>query len=206
MKILLFALLVLFSYPSEAFIEARVHYGMNLTKDNSDPYSKHLIERAKNDLKSLRGIGADILGRLPAFPLGIGLRYNMLKQGTAKKESTETSISTKTLALLINCRLIDAQFFLGATGTVGLSHSFKFKKKQENTNSDDPITSAIDKKVNKKRAYSIGAEGGIHITDQFLAGIELGYQMMKAQIELLDKNSRWDNSELYVKTFLAVSF
>ncbi len=207
MKFFIITFLVFFSYESQALVENRIHYGIDITKDNSDPFSKGILyELAKNHLKSLHGVGIDTLIKLPILPLRVGLRYTTLKlKDRAKSIDAHTptaTITTKSLALLANYRIIDSGFFLGTVGTIGLLNYFKSKIE---LGSNSGIEEIIGK---KKRAYSIGVESGMHITDNIFTGIELGYHIIKAKKLSIPSNylRLWDNSEVYMKFMIGTSF
>lgn len=207
MKFFIFTFLVFFSYESQALVENRIHYSIDITKNNSDPFSKSILyELSKEHLKSLHGVGIDTLIKFPILPLRLGLRYTTLKLKDRAKSidaySPTATITTKSLALLVNYRIIDAGFFLGTVGTIGVLNSFKSKIE---LGSNSGLEEIIGK---KKRAYSIGVESGVHITDNVFTGIELGYHIIKANKLSIPSNyfRLWDNSEVYMKFILGTSF
>ncbi len=206
MRVLGIIFLFIFSYQSHAvdtLIEMRVHYGVDLTNKKDELMFN--LHRHQESPKSHHGFGADAFVTLPTLPnLGLGLRYSFLQ---AKIPPTLYRLSTSTLALLANYRIIDAQFFIGVVGTFGVMSSFKLKRPLYNLPSRaDQIDTA-----NKKRFYSIGLEGGSYI-DQFLVGIEGGYQVMTAHDWRLKPypeypaKTKWNNSGLYLKAMIGTSF
>ncbi len=190
MKLLVFTFLAFFSYQSEALVEARIHYGTDITKTQKDDPNNIKLGRTHS-------LGVDALVKPPLFPLGIGLRYSMLGANDKDKRISESGwtakASFKNLAILANYRIIDAGFFLGAVGTLGILHSAKIK--QEGTED-----STFESK--KTSSYSIGVEGGLPLADKVLGGIELGYYFSKFT-ELSDLDSL---SKVYAKAFIGMSF
>lgn len=183
MKLLVFVFLAFFSYQSEALVEARIHYGVDVTKTK---------KFEADTLSRMHGLGADALVRLPMLPFGLGLRYTQLKNSVSESET----LSFNTLAILANYRFIDTGLFLGAVGTFGISNSAKTKTKNPGSTESEQINSEI--KLEETGSYSIGIEGGTHLTDKVSVGIELGYNF----IEINDL----EPSEIYAKAFIGMSF
>ncbi len=221
MRVLGIVFLFIFSYQlqaAETLVEARAHYGIDITnKNNIDNQLGRRLD-PQNPSKPHHGFGADAFVTLPVLPeLGLGLRYQYLqaKGGTrfgGTFRSLRDTLSASSLALLANYRVLDTQFFAGIVGAFGVLNSAKYKRPQQNQQSRDVRNVEA---AERKSFYSIGVEGGSYV-DQFLFGVELGYQALKAhdwRIRNFPGNpprpgsiEEWDNSGAYVKVFIGTSF
>lgn len=220
MRVLGIVSLFIFSYQLQAadtLVEARVHYGIDITnKSNIDNQVGSQLD-TRSPSKPHHGFGGDAFVTLPVLPeLGLGLRYQYLQAkggnrlGGAFSSARET-LSASSLALLANYRILDTQFFAGVVGAFGVLNSAKYKRPQPNGISRDVQNVEA---AEKKSFYSIGVEGGSYV-DQFLFGVEVGYQALKAHDWRMNIPGRppgrlgiqeWDNSGAYVKVFIGTSF
>ncbi len=161
--------------PAHAFLEIRGTYGMNVVKPTD-------IESGATSyfpvLTDIRGLGADLIVSLPAFPIGFGVRYEKLdssKSATVGGYTSSLTAELSRVALLVNFRIIDTGIYLGALGTYGLSHTTGLS-----IETDLPLSSNYPNlKASSVSTMTVGVEGGVHIMSLVLGG-DLGYMIGKA--------------------------
>lgn len=157
--------IVLFSYPAQALIEAKLTYG--LLAANPDLTQLYGGTTSTPSVTPTYGLGADLLVKLPLVPVGFGLRYENMGL-TASNSGLEFKAEYTRTALLLNYRLIDTVLHLGPIFSYGLSHNTKIKATENGTTRSDFSSNSVS-------SYSIGLEVGVQLIS-FLVGAEVGYQ------------------------------
>ncbi len=161
------ALFLGFSWQAQALIEIRANYGI-LSSSNDPATATDTNGITLPSLKTLAGIGGDIIVTPPLFPVGIGLRYESLGV-SASAGGNDASVEAQRTALVVNYRIIDTLAFLGPIATLGLSHTNKIKIKVPAYSYDDTFSTTSG------TSYSVGVEGGAHLLG-FLIGAEAGIE------------------------------
>ena len=151
------------------------------------------MERKDVSLSGIHGLGVDALVSPPLAPLTFGLRYEDL--GRSESSSTgELEVDIKRVSILLSYSLIEALFFLRATGTVGILHDGKTLMK-----TDEMEAQRFDNKT--RGSYSVGLEGGSKFLT-YMAGAELGFLMMKDRG--IEPRQKYDG--LYGKIYVGLNF
>ncbi|MBK7843622.1 MAG: hypothetical protein IPJ71_08005 [Bdellovibrionales bacterium] len=146
----------------QALVQIRANYGLQTVSPDQ--------VGAFPTLSKLTGFGGDLIISPPLFPLAFGIRHEIMKAEESNSYGKFNLDLTRTSGL-ISFRLIDTLIFLGAIGTIGVSHSgdqtFEVIGVGTTTTKNDISGS-----------YSVGVEGGIKLVG-FLVGAEVGYMGLK---------------------------
>lgn len=153
-----FALILLAAQPAHALIQIRASYGLNTVKpDQIGSYPT---------LSKLTGFSADLIVSPPLFPLAFGVRHEIL--GAEESNSFgKLSVDMTRTSGLVSFRLIDTLIFVGAIGTLGISHG---GDQTLEVSGGGKTTADID----TSGSYSVGVEAGVKLVG-FLVGAEVGY-------------------------------
>ena len=146
----------------QALVQIRANYGLQtVSPDQVGSFPT---------LSKLTGFGGDLIISPPLFPLAFGIRHEIMKAEESNSDGKFNLDLTRTSGL-VSFRLIDTLIFLGAIGTVGVSHSgdqtFEVIGVGTTTTKNDISGS-----------YSVGVEGGLKLVG-FLVGAEVGYMGLK---------------------------
>ncbi|MCC7405903.1 MAG: hypothetical protein IT288_16020 [Bdellovibrionales bacterium] len=144
--------------PASALIQIRASYGLQTV--NPDQIGSYPT------LSKLTGMSADLIISPPLFPLAFGVRHEIL--GSEESNSYgKLSVDVTRTSGLVSFRLLDTLIFVGAIGTIGVSHGGETKLEISGggtTTADNDISGS----------YSVGVEAGVKLVG-FLVGAELGY-------------------------------
>lgn len=152
-KIFLALCLPLFlTSTAHGLFEVRAGYGLQTPSDPD----------GVNSLTTMHGFNLDALVKIPLVPVGLGLRYeNMGFDLEAGAQSLSSSMQRT--SLLVNYRIIDFFFYLGAIGSIGFVNDATIG-----------IPGLGERDFNSSLTYSVGVEGGVSL-GLMKVGAELGY-------------------------------
>lgn len=159
----------------------------------SDP--KDFNEAVKNnvgsglDSSSFDNYNADVFLNIPAFPIGLGLRYERLNDKQSNG-GTDVETSVDNLALLADLRLLDnALFYVGPIVAIGVP-------------TGDVKVSGDKTSLNKDQiSYSLAAEAGLKL-GRFILSAEAGYSSLKLKVE--NDSTKVDLSGFYGKAMVGI--
>lgn len=147
---------------AQALIQIRASYGLQTV--NPDQIGSFPA------LSKLTGFSGDFIFSPPLFPLAFGLRHEIMKAEESNSYGKLTMDLTRTSGL-VSFRLIDTLIFVGAIGSVGISHGGEQK-----TEITGVGTTTYNNDVSG--SYSVGVEAGVKLIG-FLVGAEIGYLGLK---------------------------
>jgi hypothetical protein len=187
-----------YTEKAHAIIEVRASYGVDTTSPAD--LNNNATANGVPTVGALTGFGIDAIVSPPLFPLGFGLRYESIGQ-TATVGANSAGVNYTRVSALIDYRVIDTLIFLGAIGSLGLTHtnSVNFNVNGNSQNYTGGSTSS----------YSVGIEGGAKLLG-FMAGAEVGYQsyvntgLTNANGSAL--NGKLDLSGSYAKVLIGFGF
>jgi hypothetical protein len=184
---ILFVTTVFCSPAAHALIEGRFTFGMHPVAPTD---LNNTINNSNVKIDFLSGFGLDFLVHLPVFPLGFGIRYELLGD-KAGDSAAEANMRLQRVSALGVFRLIDTGLYFGGIGSIGVMHDLRVSY-------PDGSNEAVAKQVTSLTA---GAEGGVHL-DVWRVGGEVGYQYLVGNS--VEKNggsytSKIDLSGLYAK-------
>ncbi len=164
------------SQQGQALAEIRVGYGTQTWDEDV----------GGEDFEPLYGLNADILITPPLLGFGFGLRYESLGYDKDGVDFTYTRTS-----ILINKRLIDTVFYVGAIGSIGFN----------NTGTYETALGDFDVEGDGFN-YTIGAEAGVGLGLISIGG-EVGY--MFGTLEA-DGGVEIDSAGPYAKAIVSFGF
>lgn len=170
---------------AKAIVQIRAHYGLQAS--SPDQVS------AFPAITKLSGLGGDLIISPPLFPLAFGLRYEMMKAEESNSYGKISLDLTRTSGL-VSYRLIDTLIFVGAIGTVGISHGGETKL-------DITGVGTTTIKNDVSGSYSIGVEGGVKLVG-FIIGAEAGYLGLKTT----NSGAKQTLDGVYTKVHLGYDF
>lgn len=117
------------------------------------------------EIKQLQSISVDVMANVPLMPVGLGVRYEMLKRNETAGTSG-SQVDWKRTSILVNKRLIDTLMYLGPIFTVSVASDFKYESTVAGVASNYKTESAFN--------ATAGVEAGLKLL-LFRIGAEVGY-------------------------------
>ncbi len=116
-------------------------------------------------IEQLQGLSVDVMANVPLMPVGLGVRYEMLKRNESNGTNT-AQVDWKRTSILINKRFIDTLVYLGPIATISVASDFKYQTTVAGVNSDYKTESAFN--------ATAGVEAGFKLM-LIRLGAEVGY-------------------------------
>lgn len=121
---LVLSALVLFAAasPAHALLDLRATYSMLQT----NPEDLNTFLPAMPKLAGMQAFGADAVAHLPAFPIGLGVRYERF---TSEKDGAAGNAEARYIrtSVIVTKRLIDTGAYFGFIATGGISNDFTYE-------------------------------------------------------------------------------
>ncbi len=164
LQIVCLSALFLFAWTdrAHAFLDLRATYSM--LQSNPGGVNDHIGSDVPK-LAGMQAFGADVLTRLPAFPLLLGARYERFTSGKSSATGSGDARYTRT-SVLVSKRLIDTGAYLGFVATGGIANDFSYETKVAGTRAKFKADSGF--------SASAGLEAGLKLT-VLRVGVEAGY-------------------------------
>ena len=179
------ALVTVVSQPAHALFQLRASYGLQ-TVDPDQVGSFPTFSK-------LTGFSADFIFTPPLLPFGFGLRHEMLGSEESNSYGKLEVDITRTSGL-VTFRLIDTLIFVGAIGSIGISHGGETTLAISGGG-----TSTVDNDISG--SYSLGVEAGVKLVG-FLVGAEVGYM----GLEIGDSSAKQKLNGAYTKVHVGLDF